>query len=153
MSLSAHHTGPQAQTRLADSVLIYVKSLLKILQTVNSRHQKTPCFNITHSCRTLSQMIPPVKKLHILITLENSTGHKLWCCCLRKPGIYRLCMWFPRDALEEHLSLSSSRDSASLSCSSLILPMIQSVIEYSICCTDPYPCSSATWRWGNALGT
>lgn len=43
-STSAHHASPQAPARLADRVLISVKSLLK---TVNWQHQKGACFNIT----------------------------------------------------------------------------------------------------------
>lgn len=44
--------------------------------------------------------------------------------------------------------------SSSLPCSSfpssLILPIIHSVIQYSICCTDSCSCSLACmWRWGN----
>lgn len=156
-SMSAHHTSPRAQTRLADSVLIYVKSLLKNPQNCQLATSKRGPVLTSHSCTARSQMIPPVKKSHILITLENVTGHEVRCCCLRKHCIYRLCMWSPMMYLK-NISLSSSSDSASLSLlllflprSSLILPLIQSVIYYTICCMDPYPhgsevmCRALNW--------
>lgn len=153
--MSAHHTSPQAQPRLAVSVLIYVKSLLKILKTVNWQHQKGPCFNITqlhnaliddsacqeiaypnnHACkcnRPWSQMLLSEKTLYLPALLVVS-----------------------HDASEEHLSLSSSYDSASL----LLLlfpPSLLSNFTSDSVCNLLYHLlhgPTSTWQWGKVLGT